>query len=38
MLVTRARGGAGAVRETAELLLRLRGEWADVIAAPWGRQ
>jgi 3-deoxy-D-manno-octulosonate 8-phosphate phosphatase (KDO 8-P phosphatase) len=38
MLVTRARGGAGAVRETAELLLRLRGEWADVIVAPWGRQ
>jgi 3-deoxy-D-manno-octulosonate 8-phosphate phosphatase (KDO 8-P phosphatase) len=30
--VTRARGGAGAVREVVELLLRAQGRWADVLA------
>ncbi|MFA6317156.1 MAG: HAD hydrolase family protein [Elusimicrobiota bacterium] len=30
--VTRARGGDGAVREVAELLLRAQGRWKDVLA------
>lgn len=30
-LVTRAPGGAGAVREVAELLLRARGEWSRLL-------
>jgi 3-deoxy-D-manno-octulosonate 8-phosphate phosphatase KdsC-like HAD superfamily phosphatase len=29
--VTRASGGHGAVREVIELLLRARGEWADIL-------
>ena len=30
-VVTRARGGFGAVREVAELLLRARGEWEQLV-------
>jgi 3-deoxy-D-manno-octulosonate 8-phosphate phosphatase (KDO 8-P phosphatase) len=30
-LVTAARGGAGAVREVAELILRAQGKWASVV-------
>lgn len=29
--ITRARGGDGAVRETAELLLRVQGRWEEVL-------
>jgi 3-deoxy-D-manno-octulosonate 8-phosphate phosphatase (KDO 8-P phosphatase) len=32
-LVTRARGGAGAVREVVELLLRARGTWRQAVDA-----
>jgi 3-deoxy-D-manno-octulosonate 8-phosphate phosphatase (KDO 8-P phosphatase) len=30
-IVTRARGGEGAVREVAELLLKARGEWPGML-------
>ena len=30
-VVTTASGGQGAVREVAELLLRARGEWQDIL-------
>jgi 3-deoxy-D-manno-octulosonate 8-phosphate phosphatase KdsC-like HAD superfamily phosphatase len=29
--VTAARGGGGAVREVAELILRAQGKWASVV-------
>lgn len=29
--VTKARGGAGAIREVAELLLQAQGRWADIL-------
>ncbi len=32
-VVTRARGGRGAVRETVELILRARGLWREAVAA-----
>lgn len=30
--VTKARGGAGAIREVAEALLKVHGRWADILA------
>lgn len=35
-LVTEARGGAGAVRELAEAILRARGRWPDISGARGG--
>jgi 3-deoxy-D-manno-octulosonate 8-phosphate phosphatase KdsC-like HAD superfamily phosphatase len=32
-LVTRAAGGAGAVRECVELILRAQGRWRDAVRA-----
>ena len=36
--VTRASGGHGAVREVIELLLRARGEWADILERYFAEQ
>jgi 3-deoxy-D-manno-octulosonate 8-phosphate phosphatase (KDO 8-P phosphatase) len=36
--VTRAPGGHGAVREVIELLLRARGEWADILERYFAEQ
>lgn len=36
--VTRAAGGHGAVREVVELLLRARGEWADILERYFAEQ
>jgi 3-deoxy-D-manno-octulosonate 8-phosphate phosphatase (KDO 8-P phosphatase) len=36
--VTHAAGGHGAVREVVELLLRARGEWADILERYFAEQ